>query len=311
MRADSLKRYSHYLEKCLSASKEDFHEPAGLLQRHATLKRTNESLNRHAQEIQKSAEERRQMVQNLLNETQNRVLALSSEYQDMQKKHEQLILERDDLEAQADSRENQDRRHTAVSGEVSRAIRNMYQRCYSTAYKKALLRVASDPDQEPISYLLECVDVIDWRLTDLIKLSEDYPAWKANKEREKTEKARGQAETQTPPSHPVKDQGRSGPIKYGRRAGSTLLGKTQTKKPQLDVRSEESQLSVGRESIESSTDLGNLATQKTMGTGEIASKRKGSNVFVVKLSNGTNRDPSRIGTSDLGTTGIENTFAGD
>lgn len=285
-----LKRYSNYLEKCLAHSKEDFQEPAGLLMRHSTLARTNESLNQQSKEMQESAEERRQMVANLETETQNRVLALSSEYQDMQKKHEQLILQRNELEAQSESQENQDRRYTADSGEVSRAIHNMYGRCLSTASKKALLRVNADPNEEPIKYLLECMDVIDWRLTDLMQINKDYPAWKASKQREESEKGRAAGKEKVNRSHSATGGRSSSMVKHGRRAGTTKTGK----KTHFDLGSEAGSQISGHESTESSVDLNNLGTTRNVGTGEVSSRRTAPNVYMVRLSSQTG-DKTRAG----------------
>eukprot|EP01138_Halocafeteria_seosinensis_P001158 gb/GECG01001184.1/.p1 GENE.gb/GECG01001184.1/~~gb/GECG01001184.1/.p1 ORF type:complete len:194 (+),score=26.71 gb/GECG01001184.1/:1-582(+) len=192
----------------------------------------------------------------------------------------------------------------------------MYCRCLSTAWKKALLRVNVDPNEEPVKYLLECMDVIDWRLTDLMKLSKDYPAWKANKEREESERARAVAKSQLPRSHSATGGRSSNMVKHGRRAGTTKTGK----KTHFDLGSEAGSQYSGHESTESLTDLNNLATTRNVGTGEISSKKKAPNVYMVRLSSqgdknmGLNSSLSNSVSQDYGfqsSTNIGETSRGD
>ena len=214
-----LERYAAYMDSVVAQRHEEYAETSSIHQRWRTLATFHSKHQASVTATQTAADAQRQQVQELRRETEDKILALSSQVQEHTEHLGAVRASLADLQESVESA-------AAVRGEAAKeskmvmtSIRNMYQRCKAKAPKSyPTVRLSPLPQH---GELAECLGVICQRLLDLQCMMRDYPAWRVAQEAAaaaRAEEKRRQAEDSALPLAAQRAAGAAAAT-HGRRAG--------------------------------------------------------------------------------------------
>jgi len=169
---DHLERYQRYLDKVTFNSEGEYDEISDILNRLTTLQGANIDLKNLVNDGEREMDKIRGELSRLRVATQNEVLINNSRIHAQQKRLESIratAIKSDSFREQSEKFAKDRHRE---SGQVIMSIKNLYNRCTSTAHSKSKLLVSKNSNQ--IDQLKEMLRVIRFRINDLQTVSNGY-----------------------------------------------------------------------------------------------------------------------------------------
>lgn len=142
----ALKKYEDYLESILKAYPDQYHDLQSILDRYMTLTSSNTKLVDEHKAMEREYERLKYESTQYEKERNHDILQLNNDIKEMQKKLEEKLSERAQLQQSVEASSNQASQKNMSLGRMLMAIENLYNRCQEGSSK--IKHELEEPRQE-------------------------------------------------------------------------------------------------------------------------------------------------------------------
>jgi DNA repair exonuclease SbcCD ATPase subunit len=147
-KVNSLKKYEEYLDLVYKTYPDQYTDMNEIINRYKQLETSNKTLETNHSEIEKKLEKLRNEAQHFEKEMTNEILQLNNDIAIYQKKQEELVNKKSELQALVDLSNNEASTKNLTLGRILMAIDNIYSRCLEGTYKMRYEYEGEKPDAQ-------------------------------------------------------------------------------------------------------------------------------------------------------------------